>query len=80
MISIQCTDPTQPKDPANQLLSYFPNTVVFDSLCHCLQTWYSKSVHKDFTPVERRWRTGANRGQPVPGALLRAGSKGREAG
>lgn len=78
MISIRCTDPTQPEDPANQLQSSFPNTVVFNSLYHCLQTWCSKSVHTDYTPVEIRWRTDANCGQPVPGALPGAGSKGIE--
>lgn len=69
MISIQCTDPTQSGDPGNQLQSSFSNTVVFYSLYHCLQTWYLKLVRTDYTPVEIRWRTGANRGQPVPGAL-----------
>lgn len=39
---------------------------------------YSKLVRIDYTSVEIRWRTGANRGQPVPGALPRVGSKGRE--
>jgi len=32
-------------------------------------------VHRLHTPEELRWRTGANRGQPVPGALPGVGSE-----
>lgn len=64
---------------SNQLQRSFPNTFCLpECLYHCLQAWYSKLACTDFTPVELRWRTGANRGQPVPGALPGVGSKSRE--